>query len=102
MLLVEDDLLVRHLLRSYPDDHRWRLQVAANGPAAIRIINESEEPVDLLITDVVMPRVNGFELARAASARWPETKTLFISGTALPLCRRDSSRGSPWTRNSKV
>lgn len=85
VLLVEDELLVRQLLRSYLADSGCRVVVAENGTEAIRMVNESDERIDLLITDVVMPRVNGFDVARAVSARWPDLKMLFISGTALEL-----------------
>jgi len=85
VLLVEDELLVRQLLRSYLADSGCRVLVAENGIEAIRMVTEWEERIDLLITDMVMPRVNGFDVARAVSARWPELKMLFISGTALEL-----------------
>jgi len=85
VLLVEDELLVRQLLRSYLADFGCRLLVAENGIEAIRMVNESGVRIDLLVTDIVMPRVNGFEVARSVSGRWPEVKMLFISGTALEL-----------------
>jgi PAS domain S-box-containing protein len=97
VLLVEDDVLVRKLLKSYLKDCDCRLLVAEDGLQAIRMLIESTVPIDLLITDVVMPRANGFEVARAAGRRWPGFKTLFLSGTApessaekatLPECSR--------------
>jgi hypothetical protein len=85
VLLVEDEILVRQLLRTYLADSPCKLLLAENGAEAIRMAQESSERIDLLITDVVMPKLNGFEVSRTVSSRWPDVKTLFISGTALEL-----------------
>jgi PAS domain S-box-containing protein len=83
VLLVEDDVLVRQLLKSYLEDFECRLLIAENGREAIRIMNELSEPLGVLVTDVAMHGANGFEVANAASARFPGLRILFISGTAL-------------------
>ena len=53
---------------------------AGDGAEAIRIADEPESAIDLLITDVVMPGMNGRELANRLSAKTPSLKVLFVSG----------------------
>jgi hypothetical protein len=58
---------------------------AENGEEAIRVGNEYEGNIDLVITDVMMPKASGFEVARALSDRRPGIKIIFISGCAQEL-----------------
>jgi DNA-binding NtrC family response regulator len=53
---------------------------AAEGAAAIQICNSHPGPIHLLLTDLIMPGINGRELARRVSALRPETKVLYMSG----------------------
>ncbi len=54
--------------------------IAESPPAALETIEQSHPHIDLLITDVVMPHMNGKELSLKLTARYPELETLFISG----------------------
>jgi two-component system cell cycle sensor histidine kinase/response regulator CckA len=53
---------------------------ATSGEGALDIINAGEEQVDLMITDVVMPRMDGPTLIKAVRERHPDMKVIFISG----------------------
>ncbi len=85
LLLVEDQDNVRGLLREYLANAGYIVLEARNGDEAIRIADEHSGPIDLLITDVMMPGANGFEVARNVFAGRPGIKTIFISGYAQEL-----------------
>ncbi len=80
ILLVEDEdgvrALTRHVLRS----SGYMVLEARNGAEAVRIGGEHQGPIDLLVTDVVMPRMSGGEVAKFLKAIHPGIKVLFLSG----------------------
>ena len=80
ILLVEDDEVVRKLVREVLDNEGYRLLEAPNGVAALSICAQYEEPIHLLLTDVVMPEMSGRELANRLAAVRPEVKVLYMSG----------------------
>src|SRR5581483_1088807 len=63
ILLVEDELAVRVLAREALREHGYRVQEASHGAEALRLWQDAREPIDLLITDLVMPGMSGRELA---------------------------------------
>jgi CheY-like chemotaxis protein len=80
VLLVEDEDIVREtttrsLLRS-----GYRVLVAANGDEALRQVDQHQGTIHLLLTDVVMPGMNGRQLAQRLAALYPEIRTLYTSG----------------------
>jgi CheY-like chemotaxis protein len=79
ILLVEDESL-RRLARQYLENQGYTVLEAADWAAAIEISNAHPGPIHLLLTDVIMPGMNGRELARRVSAVRPETEVLYISG----------------------
>jgi PAS domain S-box-containing protein len=80
ILVVEDDDSVRRLVQETLSRDGYELLAAADGMAAIRTMEKHNGPIDLLLTDVVMPGMNGRELAGAAERLRPEIKVLFMSG----------------------
>ncbi len=82
ILLVEDDPMIRPLLRRMLEGAGYDLLVAKNGDEALTLANEHPGVIDLLLTDVVMPRMNGFELGGYIGKAHPETNVLFVSGYA--------------------
>ena len=80
ILLVEDDPDVRALLSTYFDRSGYHLLEAENGEDALKVSELYEGPIDLLITDVVMPVMSGPHLVHAISVERPETRVLMISG----------------------
>lgn len=82
VLLVEDDPMLRRLIRSMLQGAGYDLLVAPNGEVALTMAGERAGTIDLLLTDVVMPRMNGFELSGHITSTHPETSVLFLSGYA--------------------
>ncbi|MBM3566924.1 MAG: response regulator, partial [Alphaproteobacteria bacterium] len=80
ILLVEDEDAVRNLLGEILQDAGYRVLAARNGPEAIACSDRHKEPIHLLLTDVVMPKMNGRELADRLVALRPATKVLYVSG----------------------
>jgi DNA-binding response OmpR family regulator len=77
---VEDEIILRHLICQVLESYGYRVLQAANGAEAIESTRSAMEPVDLLITDIVMPQMGGVELARLTRTKWPNIRILFISG----------------------
>ncbi|HZI95343.1 MAG TPA: ATP-binding protein, partial [Patescibacteria group bacterium] len=82
VLLVEDEEAVRTISQTALAEKGYRVLAAANGGEAILMSEQSAEPIQLLITDMVMPGVGGPELARRLGPLRPQMKVLFVSGYA--------------------
>jgi two-component system cell cycle sensor histidine kinase/response regulator CckA len=80
VLLAEDDRSVRRLVVSELARRGFTVLEAEDGAAALEMFRKEKDRVDILVTDVVMPRMNGADLAKAAEAIRPGLKILFISG----------------------
>ena len=80
ILLVEDDLQVRDVARSSLEALGYRVLEASGGEEALRLFRECQGPVHLLLTDVIMPGMNGRELAERILALQPQIRVLFMSG----------------------
>jgi two-component system, cell cycle sensor histidine kinase and response regulator CckA len=80
ILLVEDEGALREIAREVLEEHGYRV-IEATGPhKAIEICHRDPEPIDLLVTDVVMPAMNGRALADALVAARPGLRVLYMSG----------------------
>ncbi len=80
VLLVEDDDLVRRIARTTLDMCGYKVLEAENGGEALLISQELKGNIDLMLTDVVMPRMNGRRLGQEISRLRPEIKVLYMSG----------------------
>ncbi len=80
LLLVEDEEGVRKLAARVLSRLGYTVLDAPDGRKALEIVATSSAPIDLLVTDVVMPGMNGRELAEKVLAEYPDTKVLFTSG----------------------
>jgi two-component system cell cycle sensor histidine kinase/response regulator CckA len=80
ILLVEDETSLRELARQSLQTLGYKVLVAGNAAAAIRISDSYDAPIDLLLTDVVMPGLNGRLLADRLCERRPSIGVLFMSG----------------------
>ena len=80
ILLVEDEHAVRSLARRILERQGYTVLEARHGAEALRIATERAEPIDLLLTDVVMPEMSGSELARQLAAVRPGIPLLYMSG----------------------
>jgi len=85
ILLVEDDRGVRRALSSLLESHGYEVLAADSGAAALAAWETAGRQFDLVVTDLMMPGMNGRELAAALSARQPELAILIISGRSRDL-----------------
>jgi two-component system, cell cycle sensor histidine kinase and response regulator CckA len=89
ILVAEDEDGVRSLTKEVLEKYGYTVLEASNGEEALRIAERHEGPLDLLLSDVVMPRMGGPELAQELLARRPAVKVLYMSGyTDHPMVRR--------------
>jgi signal transduction histidine kinase/CheY-like chemotaxis protein len=91
ILLVEDEESVRKLLKHLLSVTGYQVLEAKDGGEALDIFQQNSASVDLLLTDVMMPGMNGRELAEEAMAIKPELKVIYMSGYTDVL----SNAGSP-------
>jgi len=82
VLLAEDERLVRQLVAETLERLGYSVLAAANGADALAQLDAHDGSIDLLLTDVVMPGMNGRELAELVRERRPETRVLFMTGYA--------------------
>ena len=80
LLLVEDEAAVRSSARRLLERQGYSVLEARHGADALRIVEESGRPIDLVVTDLVMPEMGGKELAERLRAHRPGLKVLFMSG----------------------
>ena len=80
ILLVEDADALRKLTHMLLEQHGYRVLVAANGAAALQLVEQKPERVNLLLTDVIMPGLNGRALAGRLELLQPGLKILYMSG----------------------
>jgi len=87
ILLVEDEAMVRAVAERALTRHGYTVLTAENGEAALEILAR-EGGVDLMISDVVMPTMDGPTTVREARKTWPDLPILFISGYAEEQLRK--------------
>ena len=80
VLVVDDDTSVLKVAAKVLRRVGYDVLEAGSGDAALAKVDEAEGHIDLLLTDVVMPRMNGRELSEAVLARYPDVRVLFMSG----------------------
>jgi DNA-binding NtrC family response regulator len=80
VLVVEDEEAVRKLAAHILRSHGHTVIEANNGEEALRLCREHPGPIDVLVTDVIMPGISGGVLAGAAVILRPGLRTVFISG----------------------
>ncbi len=106
VLVTEDEVTVRTLVHRLLEEAGYTVLPAAGASEALRVCREYPGPIDLLLTDVVMPHMSGTALARQAAALRPDMHVLFMSGysgaeiaarglsdTSLALLRKPFSAG---------
>ena len=80
ILLVDDDEALRHLVRRILIQQGFHVIEASDGAEALEVASAYAEPVDLLLTDVIMPKVNGLVLAERLLQERPGIVVLYMSG----------------------
>lgn len=92
VLVVDDDEAVRNLVEDVLGRSGYRVLSASDGSAALELV--AIEPVDLLLTDVIMPRMSGYALAARARTIRPTIRVLTMSGYPVDVTRQRGG-GSP-------
>ena len=82
VLLVEDEAFVRNVTREILQAAGYRVLTAGDALAANQLYDEFGPKVDLLLTDMILPRENGSELAAGLRQQNPELRVLFVTGYA--------------------
>ena len=82
LLVAEDEQLVRLLARKILEHAGYTVLVTSGGPDALRLAGQHVGPIDLLLTDVVMPEMSGRELVHRLAEQRPEMRVLYMSGYA--------------------
>ncbi len=80
ILLVDDDEAIRRLVQRVLSDHPYEIIEARDGAEALDLASAHDGPIQLLLTDIIMPKLNGLVLAERLAQQRPETAVLFISG----------------------
>jgi CheY-like chemotaxis protein len=80
ILLVEDETNLRRLARQYLETQGYKILEAEDGAAALQIVDGHQGAIDLLLTDVIMPGMNGRELATRIAKLLPDVRVLYMSG----------------------
>jgi PAS domain S-box-containing protein len=80
ILVVEDDESLRHLVVDVLQRYGYTVLSAKDGPEALALYTNAEAPIHLLLTDVIIPGMNGKELAERLAEIQPNLQTLFMSG----------------------
>lgn len=78
ILIIDDDVQIREMLRQMMEREGYEVLDAANGKVAIRI--QREKPADLIITDLIMPEKEGIETIRELKQDFQDIKIIAISG----------------------
>lgn len=88
ILVVDDEETVRHIVGRMLGASGFTLIEAKDGREALQLVQQREEPPDLILTDVVMPLLNGGELAQRVCSIRPEQRILLMSAYALEDLRQ--------------
>jgi CheY-like chemotaxis protein len=91
--VVDDEDTVLSLVRTMLWRAGFTVLEAPGAEEGLRVASEHAGPIDLLISDILMPGANGYELADALTAVRPETKVLFISGYRDKVLVESTGRG---------
>ena len=80
ILIIDDDESIRTMLRTALEDQGYEVREAADGQDGLRQYREN--PADLIILDIFMPEISGFEVMLELESEFPDVKIIAISGGA--------------------
>ncbi len=94
VLLVDDEQALREVTRRILTRNGYHVLTAANGHQAIEIASSHDGPIELLLTDVIMPTMQGPTVANAVRELRPNVRVLFMSGHAQPVLEAEAVLGT--------
>jgi CheY-like chemotaxis protein len=80
ILVVDDELIVRNWIARLLLEEGYTVEIATDGAEALRMAHANPEGFDLVVTDVRMPQMDGWQLGRRVREAWPGLPVLYISG----------------------
>ena len=80
VLLVEDEEMLRDIGKLMLETYGYTVLLAADGAGGLELAKNYPDPIQLLMTDILMPKMGGIELAERLSTLHPELKVLYTSG----------------------
>jgi CheY-like chemotaxis protein len=83
VLVVDDDPTILDIVKEQISEYGYQPVLASSGEEALLVANQNDK-IDLLLTDIMMPGINGIDLAKQFITLYPETKVLFMSGFMCP------------------
>jgi nitrogen-specific signal transduction histidine kinase len=101
VLLAEDEEEVRRITRAILEEHGYRVLEAADGEEAVRVFRAAEERIDLFLSDVIMPRMNGREALAEMRRSDPGLRVLFTSGYTADVLEQKGILAAPGELVSK-
>ena len=84
VLVVDDEPTIRRFARRVLTEHEFEVLEADNGVAALEVIHTSDGRLDVVVSDIVMPKLNGVQLLQRLSITHPELPIILMSGYAGP------------------
>jgi DNA-binding response OmpR family regulator len=96
VLVVDDTVAILRILTSLLEMSGFRVLTAESGEAALVMLAETPGGVDVLLTDVVMPGMDGRELARMVAIQSPGTAIVYMSGYGRDVAAGQEVPGSAW------
>lgn len=93
LLLAEDDPVVRGIAERGLRAYGYEVLAASDGAAALELLARHPCTIDLLVSDIIMPNMTGYELAKRLQAQQPDVKVLFVSGYDDALDREGAPQG---------
>jgi PAS domain S-box-containing protein len=88
ILMAEDDIQVRGLTRKILEKAGYRILEAVDGADAVKLFNENRDTIQLLLLDVIMPKMNGKECYDEIRKTKPDIKTIYISGYTADIIQK--------------
>jgi PAS domain S-box-containing protein len=88
ILVVEDDPITLNAIQDLLEAQEYQVLAASNGNEALQILEFNSGTIDLLVSDMVMPEMGGLELFNQVQNRWPEIRTLFVTGHPMGVERQ--------------
>lgn len=82
-MLVDDEAMILEVGRRMIEKLGYKVLIAEGGKEALRLVDEAEPEIDLVILDMIMPRMNGEETFRQLKVKHPKIKVLLSSGYSL-------------------
>ena len=79
ILIVDDEPSIAEIMQDILESRGYRVLAATILEQALALLREDPQPIDLLLTDVVMPQMSGVELARLVQERWPACRVILMS-----------------------